>query len=107
MEYSETGVCLVLCTVVPEQSEEVIRHLVEQGFAACINQLPVRSSYVWEGEFCCDDEDLMIIKTSCDEVEALKNEILKLHSYDLPEIIVVPVTGGHQPYLEWVRKKVG
>lgn len=106
MEQCKTEVCVVLCTASPEESEEICRHLVEKGLAACINIVPVRSSYTWDGEFCIDNEDLMIIKTAVEDAEKLKDEILKVHSYDLPEVIIIPVTGGHAPYLEWVCKKL-
>ena len=107
MNTPETSVCLVLCTVAREQSEEITRRLVNCRLAACINLFPVRSSYIWEGQFCSDSEDLMIIKTTKSKSEELKGEILRMHSYDLPEIITVPVTGGHMQYLDWVIKKVG
>ncbi|WP_048148196.1 divalent-cation tolerance protein CutA [Methanolacinia paynteri] len=105
MNDHDTGVCLILCTAAPEESGNLVSHLIGGGLAACINVFPVKSSYVWEGEYCCDTEDLLIIKTSTAKAEMLKDEILKIHSYDLPEIIIIPVTGGSDAYLEWVKRR--
>ena len=106
MNDHDTDVCIVLFTAVPEKSGDMVRHLIGGGLAACINVFPVKSSYVWEGEYCCDNEDLLIIKTSTAKAEGLKDEILKIHSYDLPEIIIIPVKGGSDSYLEWVKRRV-
>jgi periplasmic divalent cation tolerance protein len=106
MNDHDTGVCLVLCTAAPEKSGDLVSHLIGEGLSACINVFPVKSSYIWEGEYCYDSEDLLIIKTSTAKAEELKDEILKIHSYDLPEIIIIPVTGGSDNYLEWLKKRV-
>ncbi|WP_421908448.1 divalent cation tolerance protein CutA [Methanolacinia petrolearia] len=64
-----TGVCLVLCTAAPEESGDLVSQLIGGGLAACINVFPVKLSYSWEGECCCDNEDLLIIKTSTAKAE--------------------------------------
>ena len=78
--------------------------VVGEGLAACVNHLSgVRSTYRWKGELTTDSEELLPIKTTETRFAALKECILALHPYELPELIAVPVTQGHQAYLDWVR----
>jgi len=98
---------VVLCTVPVGGSESMARVLVEERLAACVNVSQVRSYFVWEGRLCADPEELMIIKTEQRMVEALKKRILDLHSYQVPEIIVIPVEEGYEPYLNWIDQSVG
>ena len=98
---------VVLCTAPVGGSERMARALVEERLAACVNVSQVRSYFVWEGKFSAEQEELMIIKTERRMVEALKKRILDLHSYQVPEIIVIPVKEGYEPYLNWVDQSVG
>ena len=78
--------------------------VVGEGLAACVNHLSgVRSTCRWKGELTTDSEELLPIKTTETRFAALKERLLALHPYELPELIAVPVTQGHQAYLDWVR----
>jgi periplasmic divalent cation tolerance protein len=78
--------------------------LVGERLAACVNRLSgIRSTYRWQGEVTTDSEELLLIKTTIAHFEALKARLLQLHPYELPELIAVPVTHGHEAYLDWVR----
>jgi periplasmic divalent cation tolerance protein len=86
-----------------EKAAEVARVLVDERLAACVNLVPaVRSIYRWQGAVHDDAEVLAIVKTTAERVEALCDRLIALHPYDVPEAIVLPVTGGHAPYLAWV-----
>lgn len=86
----------------------IARTLVEEQLAACCNILPqVRSIYRWQQAVEQADEVLVIVKTTAARFDAMRERILELHPYDLPEIIATAVTDGHEPYLEWVRQSVG
>jgi periplasmic divalent cation tolerance protein len=98
---------VVLCTVPVGRSESMARALVEERLAACVNVSQVRSYFVWEGKFSTEQEELMTIKTEQGMVEALKKRILDLHSYQVPEIIVIPVKEGYEPYFNWIDQSVG
>ncbi|MFH1130757.1 MAG: divalent-cation tolerance protein CutA [Pseudomonadota bacterium] len=94
---------VVLVTVPPGESEELARTLVEQGLAACANMVSrIRSIYRWKGKICDDEESLLMLKTRADKFQALRSKILELHSYEVPEIIALPLTDGHRPYLDWI-----
>jgi periplasmic divalent cation tolerance protein len=96
---------VILCTTAPDESEPMAKHLVEQGLAACVSVFPVQSYYRWKGAFCADREHLIIAKTTSARVDNAIDAIRAMHSYDVPEIIAVPVRAGHAPYLDWVRRE--
>lgn len=93
---------VVLTTASPEIAGEIARTLVERHLAACVNMSGVRSCYRWEGEFCDEEEVLLIIKTVEGKADAVTDAILAIHRYELPEILVFPVASGYGPYLQWL-----
>ena len=101
------SLCLVYITTPTMEEAEIIGgNLVSRKLAACVNIVPVRSSYIWDGKVNMDGEALLIIKTTKLGFEPLKKRILEKHSYSVPEIIAVPVVEGHQAYLDWLRQAV-
>jgi len=96
-------VLVVLVTCPPDKAQAIAGALVEERVAACVNVVPsLLSVYRWKGAVHNDAEALLIVKTTKDRFEALKQAVLKHHPYELPEVIAVPVERGHTPYLEWV-----
>lgn len=95
---------LALTNVPPAVAESMARTLVEGGFAACVNALPVRSTYRWKGELCLEDEVSLLMKVADQGVGALRRRVLELHPYELPEFVVLAVEGGDSlpAYLAWV-----
>jgi periplasmic divalent cation tolerance protein len=98
--------CVLFCTTSVEESEEIARILVEERLAACVNITEVNSYYRWEGKFCEDKEALLIIKTEKSRVDRIIERIKEIHSYELPEIIALPIVAGYDKYLEWVDESV-
>lgn len=98
---------VVLCTAPPGGAAGIARALVEERLAACVNVAPVRSYFVWEGKLAEEGEELMIIKSEQRMVQALTKRIKELHSYQVPEIIVLPIKGGDEDYLRWMAESVG
>lgn len=87
----------------PEQADLLARELVTRGLAACVNVVPgIRSTYRWQGKICQDGELLLVIKTLEGQFERVREAIRELHSYDLPEVIALPVRQGDPSYLEWI-----
>ena len=87
-----------------ETGARIGRSLVAEGLAACANLLPgVRSIYRWQGELHDDPEVLLIVKTRAPLLDALTARVRALHPYELPEVLALPVAGGSEPYLAWVR----
>jgi len=104
----ETGLCLALTTAGSrEQAEKIAHALVEQKLAACVNIVDgVRSVYRWQGKVEEAVEFLLLIKTSRANLTTVEQAVRELHTYDLPEFLVLPVEGGSAEYLEWVLKSM-
>ena len=103
-----TDVVLVLSTVPDDERAELLaRTLVDEHLAACVNlHAPMVSLYRWAGQIERAAERQLVIKTTTDLVPALEARLKQLHSYELPEFLVVPVTGGSEAYVSWVRQEV-
>ena len=96
---------LILCTC-PDRSvaSAVTTALLEERLAACVNRVPgIKSTYRWEGHVQEDDEVLLLIKTTANLFARVEDTIRKLHPYELPEVIGVPLTAGSAAYLDWIR----
>lgn len=90
-----------------EEGERIAAALVDERLAACVNRLSgVRSTYRWKGEVERADEELLIIKTSRDLFERLKQRVAELHSYSVPEIIALPILEGSESYLNWLHEEL-
>jgi periplasmic divalent cation tolerance protein len=93
---------VVFSTAPSDKSELLARMLVEKRIVACVNVVPVRSYYRWKGEFCDEQEHLLIAKTTRENAEKVIEAIKGIHPYEVPEIIALPVIDGYLPYREWV-----
>ncbi|HET7206719.1 MAG TPA: divalent-cation tolerance protein CutA [Terriglobales bacterium] len=91
-----------------EEARKISQALVDRRLAACVNIVPqVESIYRWQGKMESSTEWLMIIKTTEAKFAAVRDAISKLHSYELPECIMVNVESGSAAYLEWIEDAVG
>ena len=99
-----TDKIVVLCTCAsPEDGERLARALVTGRLAACVNVVPgMRSFYRWKGAIEDSTECLLIVKSSRDRFAALNAAIEKLHPYELPEVLALPVVDGSSNYLNWL-----
>lgn len=87
-----------------EEAERLARALVEERLAACVNLVaPLTSIYRWQGTIERASEVLLVIKTRRALATRLIARLRALHSYDVPEAVVLPITAGARPYLEWLR----
>lgn len=107
IDKSNKIVVLVMCGT-RKEAARIARALVDQRLAACANvlQAPVRSIYRWEGKVDTAREFLLIAKSSRRQFGALQRSVLRLHSYDLPEIIALPITDGLPGYLSWISESL-
>lgn len=86
-----------------ETAERIARALVGEHLAACVNILPIAQSiYLWKGKVESTAELLLIIKSVTDAYGSIQNRIRELHSYELPEVIAVPIADGLPDYLAWI-----
>ena len=91
----------------PDEAREISLTLVEEKFVACANIVGgVSSIYWWNGQVENTDEQLIVFKTLASHLDAVIARVKSLHSYDLPEIIAVPLTGDSPEYLKWLEESV-
>jgi len=90
------------------EAEAIARKLVEERLAACVNVVTdVRSFYRWKGKIENSPEWLLVIKSSRGRFDALRAALEKLHSYEVPEAIALPVVEGAANYLNWMEGELG
>src|SRR3989338_4511513 len=87
-----------------KEAEKIARSLVKKGLAACVNIVhAVKSIFKWKGKIETGNELLLLAKTRESRVPGLMDEVKALHSYDVPEIIAIPIVKGNKEYLKWVE----
>jgi periplasmic divalent cation tolerance protein len=103
------GFCLMLCTTGSDaQADAIARTLVEERLAACVNIVgSVCSVYRWKGSVTRDEEKLLVIKTAGDRVERVRDRIRELHTYEVPEILALPIGLADADYLGWLAGSLG
>jgi periplasmic divalent cation tolerance protein len=90
-----------------DEARKIASALVERRLAACVNILPqMESIYRWQGKVESATEWLLIIKTEVGVFRRLRDAVQELHSYDVPECIMLEVTHGSGPYLQWIKENV-
>jgi len=101
---------LIILVTVPSRAdaERIAEALVGEQLAACVNVVgPIHSIYRWEGRICRDDEHLLLIKSTRAAYPALEARVKALHTYDVPEIVAVPIAMGSADYLGWIKGVTG
>ncbi|MFJ5992525.1 divalent-cation tolerance protein CutA [Lentzea sp. NPDC092896] len=88
-----------------EAAESLAKGVIEARLGACVQIVPIRSVYRWDGEVRVDAEWQCVVKTSTIRVDDLVAHIKTHHTYDVPEVVVTPVTGGNDDYLAWVSEE--
>lgn len=89
-------------------ARKIARAVVQERLAACVNIIlsPVESLYTWKGKLERAREYLLVMKTTAKRLAALENEVKRLHSYNVPEFIVLPIIAGSTEYLSWLGETV-
>lgn len=95
-------------TETKEQADTIARHLVKERLAACVQITQgIESTYQWKGETECSREYLCLIKTRGNLFPLVEAAIKRLHTYETPEIIAVPIADGSAEYLKWLDDALG
>ena len=99
---SEYAIVLIT-TPDEEMAAKIAKSLVKNQLAACVSIIPqVRSIYRWEGEICDDNEVQLIVKTVTEVFDQVQRVVKDIHSYDIPEIMLLPIENGSEDYLQWI-----
>jgi periplasmic divalent cation tolerance protein len=98
----------VTCTVDSREAADALaRAAVDGGLAACAQVVgPIASTYRWAGEVETATEWLLLIKTTAGAFPRLRDALVERHPYDVPEVVAVPIAGGHPAYLDWIADSV-
>lgn len=104
-----TDSVIVALSTCPDEASaaNIAAALVQEGLATCVNRIAgLSSTYVWDGRLHDEAEILLIMKTTAERLSDLEARLKDLHPYELPELLALPVTGGNERYLDWVRSGV-
>jgi|SRR5512146_707879 periplasmic divalent cation tolerance protein len=99
---------VVLSTVSnADEARTIATTLVEKQVAACVNIVgPIQSIYRWKGDAEESQEFLLLMKTTADNISRLREELVRLHSYEVPECITLEIESGLPAYLDWISESV-
>lgn len=98
---------LVLVTASSQsEGEAIAQALLQFKLAACVSLMPIRSLYTWKGEVHNEAEWQLMIKTDLRKFSQIAAKVRELHSYEVPEVIALPILMGSQPYLNWISDQV-
>ena len=105
--HRQTRVVLVTCAN-RKEAQNIARRIVDKRLAACVNILrtPVESIYRWKGKVESAREVLLAIKTTAQSLSVIEREVKRLHSYETPEFVVIPIVAGSREYLRWLEESV-
>jgi periplasmic divalent cation tolerance protein len=100
-----TDYIVVFVTAPENEAPALAKTLVEERLVACVNLVPgLRSIYWWQGKVEDEPEVLCIMKTRSNLFESLRDRVRELHSYEVEEIIALPILAGNLPYLDWITE---
>ena len=98
--------CIITTTTdTKENADVIIQRLLEKKLVACIQSSTIESTYPWQGEIINSEEILLQMKTKRSLFENVQNEIEDLHTYETPEIIMVPLAAANPSYLQWLQEE--
>ena len=100
-------IVIFITTANKEESKKIAVALLEAKLAACVNIVDkVRSMFWWKGRIDSSEENLLIVKTAKSKLVKVIKTVKSLHSYTVPEVIALPVSGGNKDYLSWIDESV-
>jgi periplasmic divalent cation tolerance protein len=101
----ESYVMVIITTSNQEEAEKIGKTLVEEKLAACAKIIPsIKSLFFWKGEFNNISESIIFLNTRGDLFEKLKERVHELHSYEVPEVIALPILAGSSEFLVWIKE---
>ena len=89
-----------------EEAHTIVKNLLENRFIACANIFPVSSLYIWKGNLEQAEEYSALLKTEKDKVPVIIEEVKRLHSYEVPDIVEIPLGEGFNPFFAWISEVV-
>ena len=100
-------IVLFITTATADEARQISGRLLERRKVSCVNIVPrVSSHFWWEDKLDSAQESLLIVKTKSSLLPEIIELVKGMHSYDIPEIIALPIVGGNQDYLQWIEENV-
>jgi periplasmic divalent cation tolerance protein len=99
---NQTYGIILTTTSSKDEAERLAEMLVRETYAACVQIMAISSVYTWQDELLSEGEWLLMIKTKTDLYAQIESALEEHHSYEVPEIVCVPIIEGAEPYLSWV-----
>ncbi len=97
--------CVILTTAgSPEEADRLAEMLVSRRLAACVQMIPMTSCYTWKEQVTKEAETLLLIKTAAHLYHEVEAAIVENHSYEVPEVVQIPITQGLDRYLGWIEE---
>lgn len=107
MSASPTNYGIVLVTASSQmEATSIAEALIKAKLAACVSVMPIRSLYTWKDEIHNEEEWQLVIKTDLNQFAQLETKIRSVHSYEVPEIIAMPIVQGSHSYLQWMTEQL-
>lgn len=103
MKNGQYGV-VITTTSTDEETEKIAHALTNQKLAACVQVLPIKSFYTWKDKLNFENENLLLIKGKRSDFAEIEKCIKENHSYEVPEIVMVPIEKGSKEYLDWIKE---
>jgi periplasmic divalent cation tolerance protein len=101
-------VVILITASIDEEAEKIANKLLTQRKAVCVNIIPkVQSLFWWKGELDSADEAVLIVKSKASLVDEIVSLVREAHSYEVPEVIALPLIGGNPDYLNWMSDELG
>jgi len=99
----EEKILIMITAGSEEEAVRIAKGLLEERLIACANLVqPIRSLYRWKDEVCDDPEVLLLCKSRRHLFNQISEKVTSLHSYEVPEVVALPLVAGHPPYLQWI-----
>jgi len=103
MVEEQSKIVILITTGSEEEAHRIADQLLNQRKAACVNIMPrVDSLFWWQGKLDSAQETLLVIKTKASKLKEITELVKKVHSYEVPEVIALPIVGGNEDYLKWL-----
>ena len=107
MKTNAQNVVIFITTAAGKEARTIADMLLQHRKVACVNILPdVSSLFWWHGNIDSADENLLVAKTTASQLDDVVKLVKESHSYDVPEVIALPIVGGNHDYLEWMDREV-
>ncbi len=101
------NIVVLITTSSEEEARKIADLLLNERLAACVNIVPtVASSYWWQGKIDTARENLLIVKSKGSRLDEIVSRVKQAHSYEVPEVIALPIIGGNPDYLNWIDREV-